>query len=158
MAIVVSFQVLEHVANPHEFIVSCLKLLRPGGKLVVGVPSHDGIFGRAVNSILDMPPHHLTHWSKCTFQKLADIFGLVLEEVQYEPIAAYHLKWARKIIWENRVRDLTGLSYRVLDVRIRSRVVAKISSIMASLFPPRVDSYTGHTMVVVFRKKGGELT
>src|SRR5258705_9232599 len=50
-----SFQVLEHISRPKEFIDSCIKLLKPGGKLIFCVPNSDGVLATDY-SLLDMPP------------------------------------------------------------------------------------------------------
>ena len=53
----VSFQVLEHVASPYDFIRGCVDSLKQG-VLILAVPSSDGFAGMAINNVLDMPPHH----------------------------------------------------------------------------------------------------
>ncbi|MGD9760676.1 MAG: class I SAM-dependent methyltransferase [Comamonas sp.] len=95
---VVSFQVLEHVAAPASFIRSSLECLHPGGLLVLAVPAQDGFAGVALNNTLNMPPHHVTHWPESTLRNLAPKFGVKVLAVEFEPIAGYHLPWARKTI------------------------------------------------------------
>jgi SAM-dependent methyltransferase len=45
---VVSFQVIEHVSAPREFLAECARVLRPGGRLILSTPnrltfSRDGV-------------------------------------------------------------------------------------------------------------------
>lgn len=60
--IVTAFQVLEHVADPAQFLADVRILLAPGGYLAVGVPNWRAwsIF----RDPLDAPPNHLTRWSR----------------------------------------------------------------------------------------------
>jgi len=51
-----SFQVLEHIPNVRDFIEDCIRVLRPGGTLIFGVPNNDGFVGLDRNAVLNMPP------------------------------------------------------------------------------------------------------
>jgi SAM-dependent methyltransferase len=83
--LVCSFQVLEHVTDPGGFLKSACELLRPGGKLILGVPN-------AKSSIclylkyFDGPPHHMTRWSDEVFMRLPRWFPLELARIAYEPL------------------------------------------------------------------------
>ena len=109
-------------------------------------------FGYAINNILDMPPHHVTHWSEKTFKKVGELFGLDVVKVCYEPIARYHQSAARTIIWENRLRSLIGIRHRLLDTRLSSRGIHKLSSVLGRIIKPNLTDQLGHTVVVIFRK------
>jgi SAM-dependent methyltransferase len=87
---VVSFQVMEHVSAVGDFIRECRSCLRPGGRLIVSVPAHDGFIGRELNSILDLPPHHLTQWSDRCLSEIAGLFDLTLLGLEHDDIAPYH--------------------------------------------------------------------
>jgi SAM-dependent methyltransferase len=87
---VVSFQVMEHVAAVGDFIRECRSCLRPGGRLIVSVPAHDGFIGSELNSILDLPPHHLTQWSDKCLSEIAGLFDLTLLGLEHDDIAPYH--------------------------------------------------------------------
>jgi SAM-dependent methyltransferase len=82
---VCSFQVLEHIAKPKEFLDACCALLRPGGLLLLGVPNQDSFIRHMINP-LDMPPHHMTRWTRETFQRLQAHFPLKLVRTAYEPL------------------------------------------------------------------------
>ncbi|MGF1479794.1 MAG: class I SAM-dependent methyltransferase [Cyanophyceae cyanobacterium] len=86
---VCSFQVLEHVPNPKEFIEWSIEMLKPGGKLVYCVPNAESFLQHQYN-LLDMPPHHMTLWTKSSFKALEKLFPIKLAKVIYEPLAAYH--------------------------------------------------------------------
>lgn len=151
---VVSFQVLEHVADPAGFIRGCVRCLNLGGHLIIAVPAHDGFSGKALNHILDMPPHHVTHWSERTLKWLASQFNLELLAIEYEPVASYHRQWASKVILESRLRKFFGMRQCLLDYSFRGISVAKLATVMARLFRPRIDDLKGHTVIAAYRKVG----
>jgi SAM-dependent methyltransferase len=88
-----SFQVLEHVADPKQFIHNCLACLVPNGWLIVAVPNRHSFIRYSEYNLLDMPPHHMTRWCADTFRSLERYFPLKLVHVFYEPLAAYHVDW-----------------------------------------------------------------
>ncbi|MBD2464227.1 methyltransferase domain-containing protein [Oscillatoria sp. FACHB-1407] len=87
---VCSFQVLEHVSNPKDFLDWSIQLLKKGGKLVLCVPNSES-FLKHEYCLLDMPPHHMFQWSKKSFKALEKIFPIKLEKVKLEPLASYHV-------------------------------------------------------------------
>ena len=151
--VVVSFQVLEHVGAPATFISGCVDCLKPGGILILSVPSRDGFLGRAINSILDMPPHHVTHWSVNTLKKLGPQFGLKCCTVVYEPVADYHLNWARKVILEARLRGWLGMDEVLLDSRMSANIISKFSSLLAYFWKFNLAGLKGHSMIACYVKE-----
>jgi len=87
---VCSFQVLEHVPNPGDFLQSSCALLKPGGRLMVGVPNADSYLRYQFN-LLDMPPHHLTRWPPAVLERLPERLLLRLIRLEREPLADYHV-------------------------------------------------------------------
>jgi SAM-dependent methyltransferase len=87
---VCSFQVLEHVAEPRAFVEECCSLLRPGGRLIVGVPNADSYLRLQFN-LLDMPPHHITRWSIQSLRALETLLPLHVRRIVKEPLASYHV-------------------------------------------------------------------
>lgn len=87
---VCSFQVLEHIPNPGDFLQSSCALLKPGGRLMVGVPNADSYLRYQFN-LLDMPPHHLTRWPPAVLERLPEYFPLRLIRIEREPLADYHV-------------------------------------------------------------------
>jgi SAM-dependent methyltransferase len=149
---VISFQVLEHVPMPSSFIRGCVDSLQEGGCLILGVPNHDGLCGLAQNHLLDMPPHHVTHWSEVTLKRIASLFDLELVGIEFEPVAGYHLAWVRQIVWERRLRHCFWMRPSLLDTSYAARFLSKIASYMAKVFPPAVDEIKGHAVVAVYRR------
>jgi 2-polyprenyl-3-methyl-5-hydroxy-6-metoxy-1,4-benzoquinol methylase len=88
--VVCAFQVLEHVPNPKEFIQWSCAALKPGGKLLLGVPNGNSFLKHQFN-LLDMPPHHMTRWSSQVMAYLPNLFPVRLQQIRYEPLAEYHV-------------------------------------------------------------------
>ncbi|WAS05823.1 class I SAM-dependent methyltransferase [Gloeomargaritales cyanobacterium VI4D9] len=91
--VICSFQVLEHIAQPKEFIQQCLNSLAPNGQLILGVPNGKSFTRYLEYNLLDMPPHHMTRWHAKAFQSLENYFPMTLEGIFYEPLATYHVDW-----------------------------------------------------------------
>jgi 2-polyprenyl-3-methyl-5-hydroxy-6-metoxy-1,4-benzoquinol methylase len=104
---VCAFQVLEHVAAPREFLGQLLSLLKPGGRLLIGVPNAAGCLRHDPHHILDIPPHHVTRWSTETFYALEKILPLRVLRVSPEPLARYHVRWYLSVI-TRRTPGLAG--------------------------------------------------
>jgi SAM-dependent methyltransferase len=88
--VVCSFQVLEHVKKPSAFLEAATKLLRPGGKLLLGLPNAQSFLRHQFN-LLDLPPHHMTRWTDKVLTHLQRWFPLKLVHILYEPLADYHV-------------------------------------------------------------------
>lgn len=92
---VCSFQVLEHIAKPREFIENMIGLLKPGGKLYISVPN--AIVMRRIDKhhedLLNQPPHHLGHWDEYVFRALENLLPLKVKSIHREPLADYHVDW-----------------------------------------------------------------
>ena len=83
--VVCSFQVLEHVTRPGEFLNACCTLLKPGGRLLLGLPNANSFLQYEFN-LLDLPPHHMSRWSLEVLSRLSQVFPLTLQSVAYEPL------------------------------------------------------------------------
>jgi len=88
--VVCAFQVLEHVSDPAGFLTASCKLLRSGGKLILGLPNARSFLRHQFNP-LDMPPHHMSRWSAEVLKRMQGFFPLKLIRVAYEPLADYHV-------------------------------------------------------------------
>jgi 2-polyprenyl-3-methyl-5-hydroxy-6-metoxy-1,4-benzoquinol methylase len=84
---IVAFQLLEHLADPAEFIMSCRDRLGRGGLLVVAVPNDDGAVGALSGDFLNLPPHHATRWRRSSLEAIAGLFGLTLVDYRVEPLS-----------------------------------------------------------------------
>lgn len=91
--VVCAFQVLEHVGDPRRFLESCVKLLKPGGRLCIGVPNNDGYLGKLQLDValLNQPPHHITRWSSRTLRSLGAFLPLTVRRINFEPLDEQHV-------------------------------------------------------------------
>lgn len=59
--VVVSFETLEHVPDPHRFLDECIRVLKPNGRLIISTPNK-GIYGA------DSPnPYHCSEMTEAEF-------------------------------------------------------------------------------------------
>ncbi len=93
--VVCAFQVIEHLPSPREFLEDAVRLLRPGGLLLLSVPNAEIScqLDPCREVLLDQPPHHMSHWDNAVFQSLEKLFPLKILESAYEPLAPYHVDW-----------------------------------------------------------------
>lgn len=83
--VVCMFQVLEHIYNVKDFLEASLKVLKSGGKLIIGVPNNEPYFlGYDKYCTLNLPPHHMGLWNKKTFKALAKLYDLKIIETKYD--------------------------------------------------------------------------
>lgn len=83
--VVCMFQVLEHIYDVKPFLEDALRSLKRGGKLVIGVPNNEPYFqGFDKYCTLNLPPHHMGLWNKQVFEKMAQLFNLKMQKVQYD--------------------------------------------------------------------------
>ncbi len=79
--VIATFQVLEHVVDPVEFVRSAATLLKPGGRLVLETPGVD--HPRAVKAGRDwryiIPPWHLNLFGAKSLEALYQRAGLTME-------------------------------------------------------------------------------
>jgi SAM-dependent methyltransferase len=91
--VVATFQVLEHVPDPLDFLRFQQSLLAPGGRILVAVPNHDSFIGLDAQNELNQPPHHCSRFRKTTMQKIAELLGMELVRLEAEPLAKRHVPW-----------------------------------------------------------------
>jgi len=149
--VVVSFQVLEHVSDPKEFLEAKLEALKKGGKLIVAVPSEDSFLKYVLNGILNMPPHHVTRWGDDTFEYIAQKYNLNIETIYHEKVQDIHKKWYLNTLILNSL-----CSYKVMDTSFLKKIVSKVSSLLSKLLIKGLKDEmlpNGHTVLVVLEKK-----
>jgi SAM-dependent methyltransferase len=139
---VCSFQVLEHIADVRKFILDCMHALKPGGRLIIGVPNNDGFLQYDPQAVLNMPPHHMGLWSKKSLSALKDVFPLTLMNIEVEPLA--EVDWYASVIERKYLtnRWLGSAYYRLGFSRLFKRYVAN--------YAKRIP---GHTILVIFEKQ-----
>jgi 2-polyprenyl-3-methyl-5-hydroxy-6-metoxy-1,4-benzoquinol methylase len=152
MDAVCSFQVLEHVSRPGAFLRACVDALKPGGKLIISVPAFDGFTGIAVNSALNLPPHHVSRWSNRSLEAIAPLYGLRLGSLEVEPIQAIHKFNAERANIVHQWRGIFGLPSRCIDFSIAGKIIAKLASSALKLGISNKSISHGHSVIAVYEK------
>jgi 2-polyprenyl-3-methyl-5-hydroxy-6-metoxy-1,4-benzoquinol methylase len=151
---IVSFEVLEHISNAKDFITNICKLLSPGGTLILAVPNPESYLREFEYILLDMPPHHLTKWSKRTFYYMASQFGLEIVGIVNEPLRYVH--------YQNYIHMLasqyqSGYGGGTLSQKIKLRLRNILMPILGEIIIPCSYQYhkqalLGQTHLVEFKK------
>ncbi len=118
----VSFQVLEHVRDPRDFLAACAACLRTGGLLIIGVPSDDSFPGISVNDIFNLPPHHVTFWPDRALRFALTDAGMGDIMVEHEPLAPAHLHfYVHQVLLQALMPAAAGHDYVRTDLAFRFR-------------------------------------
>ena len=124
--VVTSFNVIEHLENPQEHLAQLLRLLKPGGSLVMTTPNPHCIQRLGVGLEkwkMICPPHHLNLFSRDALKTLLQQFELRL--VHHETLSTY-VKLVRNIDTSNLLlRRLFFHAFRVLGLGSDHLVIAQ---------------------------------
>jgi len=120
--IVCHHEVFEHVRDTHTFFKQNIRLMKCGGKLIIGCPDPESLLVIVGNGECHHPPHHQYAFSRQTFNWLANRYELKITDYQKTEISErQYQKYLAK----------TGESISIEKLRKK---------------------YTGHSHVVVFEK------
>ncbi len=144
--IVCSFQVLEHISQPFEFIDAQLKCLKSKGKMIVGVPNNDSFIKDNIlqSKVLNMPPHHMGLWTLASLKSLENIFNITLKEVYYEPLTESNVD---TYLWNRITKFFFGSSFFT-----RAIWKLKLHNVFRHFILKKADKIRGHSILVVFEK------
>jgi SAM-dependent methyltransferase len=141
--VVCFFQVLEHIADPINFVRHALHTLKPGGKLIIAVPNNDAILNNDADNALNYPPHHMGLWTEKSLRSLSVELKIDVEAIQNEPLQSEHVDWYVRL----RLKQVFGsalhsilISKTFLPRVIKKQVVRNSAKIK------------GHTILAVYRK------
>jgi 2-polyprenyl-3-methyl-5-hydroxy-6-metoxy-1,4-benzoquinol methylase len=95
--VVCSFQVLEHISDPLDFLAAKINCLKPGGKLIIGVPNNDSFIKHDPLGLLNLPPHHMGLWTPGALQHLCELFPLKEIAIKTEPFQSHHKSYFIRI-------------------------------------------------------------
>ena len=155
---VCSFQVLEHVLDPISFIENSLTCCKRGGYLIFSVPAHDSFIRYSKNNILNMPPHHLTHWPDRAFKYIEEKYKVELVELKHESLDAIHRQWFLNILGKNLIKNILYLNNNGLLIaqsffdKILSKCGNLVGRLLSKGYDNRVFMPVGHTVTAIFKK------
>lgn len=142
--VVCFFQVLEHIADVHDFIKSAIRAVKPGGKLIICVPNNDSFIKYDKRNALNLPPHHMGRWNQNSLIQMARVFHLDVEKVEKEPLQAYHIEWYVRVVLQRLFGDF--LYFRA----IRSSIIEQW---IKSYVRRKRIALTGHSILAVLKVK-----
>lgn len=154
--VVCSFQVLEHVSDIRSFIQACVRCLKPGGRLIYSVPSADSYIALLPNSILNMPPHHVSHWPESALRYVAGNFGLSVHAIEYELLSDVHVRSYANLLCSRVIDNTLRRKQSLVDRSLATSVYARIARVMGAvvargLQEPRMRP-RGHSVTAVYCK------
>lgn len=146
--VICSYQVLEHVSDPLEFIKETLNLLIPGGKIIFSVPNGEVMrkIDNGNDTLLNQPPHHMGHFDKNVFFALEKILPLKVKSFHYEPIANYHTEWIINGYLRKKFHFLGKTFSRILFNRFSTLPLQWLVKMGLKKYIP------GHTLLVELEK------
>ncbi len=144
---IVSFQVLEHLSNPGDFIGAMVEKLNDNGLLIIAVPNNDGFLGRLEYNYLNMPPHHMTLWGKNVFEYIAETYQLDLVDYAEEPLSiqtyiALRDDYVRQTQTQGSI--LKKIEQKISQIFMNSTVVRDLLEAEKTI--------SGHTHIATFAK------
>jgi len=154
--VVCLFQVLEHIASVYDFLENTIKCLKPGGLLIISVPSASSFVSMAVNNALNVPPHHVTWWSDKCLHSVSNLFGLELLFLEHEQLADVHKEWyARTVAW-NSLNSLLRRPHRIIDRTLWGSILDRVATLMGKLYGMGISNRNmrprGHSVTAVFKR------
>jgi 2-polyprenyl-3-methyl-5-hydroxy-6-metoxy-1,4-benzoquinol methylase len=143
---VCSFQVLEHIAQPYEFLLSKVKCLKKGGKMLIGVPNNNSFIkdNQLSSKVLNMPPHHMGLWTPESLESLESLFNISLKEIYYEPLTERNVD---VYLWNRVTKIFLGFS-------IFTKILWKLKfhAVLRRLLLKKENKIKGNSMLAVFEK------
>lgn len=128
-------------------------MLKKNGLLIFSVPNMDSFIGDTINNTLNLPPHHLSHWSEETIRYMNKIFPLSLVDIYYEPVYLdFHKKWYKETKLKKSLIKLTGKKQTLIDRSIINKLTHWLVRIYILFSGTKNISDKGHTISVVFKK------
>lgn len=151
---VISFQVLEHIADIHSFIIHSLKILKKGGKLLIAVPNNQAKFFNSTNIdfkdqeylkalLLNMPPHHMGKWDLNVFRKIQKIYNLELVFYKMQKAQPWRKELNKVLIHQRYKGIFKKIAKKVVNNNRTYNILSKISP----------GYQYGDCILVVFKKK-----
>jgi 2-polyprenyl-3-methyl-5-hydroxy-6-metoxy-1,4-benzoquinol methylase len=153
--VVCSFQVLEHVSDPKGFLKSSIACIKPGGVLIVSVPSADSFLSSVTNGVLNLPPHHVTWWTDRSLKSLSDILGLEIVELHHDALSAMHKDWYFATVISVALNKLLMRRPGLIDMSLAGRLISKLAWILGKvcgLAVGKIMRPRGHSVTAIFRK------
>ena len=113
--VIVSFETIEHIRHPEAFLAESVRLLAPGGLLIVSTPVRQ----RGTLDELPANPHHLREWSLDEYRALlgqhydhVEMHGQYTFRKGVLPYSRNVKGWLFRIRFPNQVAGLAAMDVR----------------------------------------------
>lgn len=157
---VCSFQVLEHVSDVAGFLKNSIDCLKPEGVMIISVPSADTFLSHTTNSILNMPPHHVTQWPDKSLKAISNLFGLKLVRLEHEVLSDIHLAWYSSTVAMKALNKLFKKKTDLVDTSLFGRILGIVASKTGWFYSLGIQDKKmrpyGHSAMAVYRKPKGK--
>lgn len=147
--VVCMFQVIEHLSDPASIIHQVRDILVPNGILIIAVPDANGPIRHFSTALTDIPPHHVSRWSKSVFIKGMPKFGFRVLDIKYEPLPFYLWKFYLPVMLDKG--DLLWHPFgRLLNQMHITDIAIKILNLLGIKW---LHGVRGHTLLAVLQKE-----
>jgi SAM-dependent methyltransferase len=154
--VITVFQVIEHLKNPIEFLISLRKLLNKDGILIISAPNSRGPISYFNDSLTELPPHHLSKWSSKSFLKGMKNIDYTVLKIEYEPLPSYLWDSYLPVIWEKSwpsdMIEINELSNNEISTDKNERM-ARFVSYMKKVDMRWLWGVQGHTIYTILKNK-----
>lgn len=124
---IVCANVLEHIQDDVSFCRSLLKLLKPGGTLVMLVPAHMNLYSR-----YDLEAGHYRRYTKKTLRRTLESAGAIVDRLfSFSLIGALGWWWAFKVKGDKEVDESKTRGM----LRLYRNIALPLSQMIESLIP-----------------------
>ncbi len=148
--VVCLFQVLEHIYDVKPFLENALKVLKSGGKLVIGVPNNEPYFlGYDKYCTLNLPPHHMGLWNATVFERTARLFNLKMQQHRYDVKGSIRTYAYLKAKYLAHVKSPGGKHSRTEKIRM---LAWGLLTVPLAIFKKISRGINGSHIAVVFEK------
>jgi 2-polyprenyl-3-methyl-5-hydroxy-6-metoxy-1,4-benzoquinol methylase len=140
---VCSFQVLEHICEVKSFLDAAVRVLKPKGKLIIGVPNNASFIQKMSLYALNMPPHHAGLWTPESLRNMENFFPIRFSALHTEELNPFHSK-----MFHNAQYDAWVQKYGFAAKLLRELTYPMVWLALKTFYKP-----VGQTMLMVFEKK-----
>jgi SAM-dependent methyltransferase len=148
--VVATFQVLEHIPDPVDVLRDALRMLKPNGVLLLGVPDNSARAAASIflrqDSLLNMPPHHQGLWDIPSLSFLPKVLPVQLEYMVVEPAVFSHHSCAYRRLIKNdlikRFGGVHGWATYIAGRQFYNHALGQLSRYLPA-----------HSLLAVFRKR-----
>ena len=111
--VVVSFETIEHIAEPERFVRECARVLKPDGTFLISTPN---VLAYNPERLSDNNPYHCSEMTEGEFLTLLGRCFAGTELYRQVPVTAPFLTWSQILVRRSRLRYVRGY-HRLISSR-----------------------------------------